>query len=55
MGRGAHGGFGHGGFMGPRFGLFGPMGMWGPMWFGLWFGPPWMRGPLFLYLSLIHI
>ena len=53
MGRGAHGGFGHGGFMGPRFGLFGPMGMWGPMWFGLWFGPPWMRGPLFLYFAFL--
>ena len=43
-----HGGFGHGGlFWGPGFGMY------GPMWMGLWFGPPWMRGPLIFYLIFV--
>ena len=43
-----HGGFGHGGlFWGPGFGMY------GPMWMGLWFGPPWMRGPLIFYLVFV--
>ena len=43
-----HGGFGHGGlFWGPGFGMY------GPMWMGLWFGPPWMRGPLIFYLLFV--
>ena len=52
MGRGAHGGFGPGfGHGGPFF--FGGPFMWGPMWMGLWFGPPWMRGPFFFYFLFL--